>query len=104
AIDVADETRIAGWVHDPQSPAAALEVQLFIDGQFIATTPADEPREDLVRAGVTSRANHGFNFKLDSTNLAIGEHTVQVYAVRNVGTSKTLLPIVTTPLRFSVRR
>ena len=24
AIDVADETRIAGWVHDPQSPAAAL--------------------------------------------------------------------------------
>ncbi len=104
AIDVADEIRIAGWVHDPQSPAAALEVQLFIDGKFIATELADEPREDLVRASVTSRANHGFDFKLDSAGLIAGEHSVQVYAVRNIGASKTLLPIVTTPPRFSVRR
>lgn len=104
AIDVADQTRVAGWVHDPQSPAAALEVQLFIDGKFAASKLADEKREDLVQAGVTAQSNHGFNFALESLNLPGGQHSVQVYAVRAAGANKTLLPITTVPPTFRVSR
>ena len=104
AIDVADQTRIAGWVHDPQSPANALEVQLFIDGKFAATKRADETRNDLVEAGVTSQANHGFNFVLETLHLPEGEYSVQVYAVRAAGANKTLLPITTVPQTFRVSR
>lgn len=104
AIDVADQTRVAGWVHDPQSPAAPLEVQLFIDGKFAATKLADEIREDLVRAGVTMQATHGFNFALEALNLPDGKHSAQVYAVRAVGANKSLLPITTTSPTFHVNR
>ena len=104
AIDVADQTRVAGWVHDPQSPANALEVQLFIDGKFAATKLANEIRRDLVEADVTSQANHGFNFALESLNLPDGEHSAQVYAVRATGANKTLLPITTSPLTFHISR
>ena len=45
AIDVADATRIAGWAYDPREPTDPLEVQLFIDEQFVATRRADEMRE-----------------------------------------------------------
>src|SRR5690242_18233381 len=44
AIDVADQTRVAGWVVDPGSPDEALEVQLFIDEKLIASKHADEKR------------------------------------------------------------
>jgi hypothetical protein len=104
AIDVADQTRVAGWVYDPQSPANALEVQLYIDGKFAAAKLADETRNDLVEAGVTSRANHGFNFALEALNLPEGEYSVQVYAVRAAGANKTLLPITTAPPTFRVSR
>ncbi len=104
AIDVADQTRVAGWVHDPQSPADPLEVQLFIDGKFATAKLADEKREDLVQAGVTAKANHGFNFALESLNLPDGEHSAQVYAVRAAGANKTLLPITTISPTFRIRR
>ncbi len=105
AIDVADQSRIAGWVHDPQSPDAPLEVQLFIDGKFRAAKLADELRDDLVRAGATTRPNHGFSFPIEEINLPTGEHSAQVYAVRNAaGSSKVLLPITNSSLKFQVSR
>src|SRR5262245_15369620 len=94
AIDVADQTRVAGWVNDSRSPEKSLEVQLFIDGRFVATVLADLPRDDLVKAGVTTRPNHGFNFEVGQLNLSTGKHSAQVYAVREAaGESKILLPI-----------
>lgn len=105
AIDVADQTRVAGWAHNPQSPDAPLEVQLFIDGKFYASKLADEFRDDLVKAGATTRPNHGFSFQLKEMNLPAGDHSAQVYAVRNAaGSSKVLLPIITSPRRFQVSR
>lgn len=105
AIDVADQTRIAGWVHDPLSPDEIVEVQLFLDGRFVATMRADQRRDDLVKAGVTSRPNHGFTFELESLNLANGNHTAQVYAVReSSGSNKVLLPISKSVRTFQVTR
>lgn len=101
AIDIADQTHIAGWVNDPRLPETSLEVQLFIDDRFIATTLADKPRQDLVNANVTKRHNHGFNFDLDQLQLSPGKHSAQVYAVRDAaGESKILIPIVASPITF----
>ncbi len=104
AIDVADQTRIAGWVHDPQAPEKSLEVQLFIDGKFIASQLASQQRADLVAAGATSRPHHGFTFSLPPlppNGGNGGKHEAQVYAVRDAaGQSKILLPITTAPVIF----
>lgn len=101
AIDVADQTRIAGWVNDPWSPEQSLEVQLFIDGKFVASQLADQPRADLVTAGVTTGPNHGYSFQLQQFNVSSGKHSAQVYAVREAaGASKILIPIVASPVTF----
>ena len=105
AIDVADQTRVSGWTHDPQTPTAALEVQLFIDDQFIATQRADQRRDDLVRAGATKLPNHGFRFDLASSGLTVGRHAAQVYVVRTAaGTNKMLVPLAKEPIVFEVKR
>jgi len=105
AIDVANQTQIAGWVHDPQSPDQPIEVQLFIDGKFIATGRADERRDDLIQAGVTTRPNHGFSFPIESVTLPNGEHRALVYAVRSAaGANKILVPVTAVPHTFQVAR
>lgn len=105
AIDVADQTRLAGWVNDPRLPETPLEVQLFIDGKFIASRLADDRRDDLVSAGVTEKPNHGFSFELAEFKLPAGEHSAQVFAVRDAaGESKILLPVTAAPRRFQISR
>jgi hypothetical protein len=105
AIDVADQTRVAGWVHDPRSPGEVVEVQLFIDGKLIAMKRAHERRDDLVEAGVTAQPNHGFRFDLAAMSFAPGCHTVQVYALRPAaGSNRILLPVTKQPGYFEVSR
>ena len=105
AIDVADQSRISGWVNDPRLPETALEVQLFIDGKFVASRFADDRRDDLVSAGVTARPNHGFSFELAEFNLPAGEHSARVFAVRAAaGESKILLPVTAAPRTFQISR
>lgn len=101
AIDVADATRVAGWAYDPLSSNEALEVQLFIDGRFVASEMADERRNDLVERGATVQPGHGFTFRL--APLAPGRYEAQVYVVRSsFGRSKMLLPLSRTPIAFEV--
>ncbi|MGH9837874.1 MAG: hypothetical protein ACREEM_03730 [Blastocatellia bacterium] len=103
AVDVADQKRIAGWSLDPLAPNEAVEVQLFIDGQFIATKRADERRDDLVEAGVAATPHHGFSFAIEPLKLGTGEHAAQVYAVREAaGSNKMLTPISKSPNKFRV--
>jgi len=105
AIDVASQTRVAGWAIDPNSPDEALEVQLFLDEKLVASKLADDDRIDLVRAGVTPTKNHGFNFDLSAIILAPGSHTAQVYALRRAaGENKILLPIGNQPSVFEISR
>lgn len=105
AIDLADQTRVAGWVNDPRLPETALEVQLFIDGKFIASRLADDRRDDLVSAGATTRPNHGFSFALEQFKFSAGEHSAQVFAVRDAaGASKILLPVTAAPKNFQISR
>lgn len=105
AIDVADATRVAGWAYDPREPAARLDVQLFIDGRFVAAGRADERRDDLVNRGATADAMHGFTFKLAPLSLVAGHHTLQVFVLHaGSANNKILLSLTRTPLTFEVRR
>lgn len=94
AIDVADATRVAGWAYDPREPNAPVEVQLFIDGQWVASRRADEQRDDLVNAKAAADALHGFTFTVPTLQLAPGKHQVTVYAMRaGGGNNKALLAL-----------
>jgi hypothetical protein len=101
AIDIADASRVAGWACDPRSPGEALEMQLFIDGEFIEARRADEPRPDLVQSAAADNPNHGFTFHL--APLSPGVHRAQVFAVRpSFGSSLTLLPLAPSPISFEI--
>ena len=105
ALDVADQTRVAGWAVAPEAPDVALEVQLFVDEKLAASKLAGEERRDLVSSGVTSNPNHGFSFDLTRIKIAPGRHTAQVYALRPAaGANKILLPIAKRPRVFEVGR
>jgi hypothetical protein len=103
AVDVAGAAHVAGWAYDPLTPDTALDVQLFVDERFIALQRAEKVRVDLVKAGATPTAAHGFDFDLSQVPLAKGTHTAQVYAVRNAaGKNKSLIPLSKTPHVFQV--
>ena len=57
AVDVADQTRVAGWAYDPQTPEEGIEVQLFIDGQFAAARQA----LGISSAGVVTKTSSAAN-------------------------------------------
>ncbi len=104
ALDIVDASVVAGWAYDPTAKDEPLQVQLFIDGAFVAADRAIEVRKDLVEAGAAAEPEHGFSFSLKSTNLAPGGHTAMVYAVRtSIGGNLSLIPISKEPVRFEVR-
>jgi len=103
AIDVANARQIAGWAADPRQPHEALEVHLFVDEKFAAAGLASLPRQDLVQAGATKQAAHGFSFALEPLRLSSGIHTIQVYAVRPATEgSRILRPLAEAPLQIQI--
>lgn len=104
ALDMVNSARVAGWACDRTVLDEPLEVQLFVDGAFVAATRAVEVRNDLVAAGATAGPEHGFSFALKAANLAPGVHYAQVYAVRpSIGSALTLIPISKRSVRFEVK-
>ena len=90
---------IAGWAVNEAAPMANVEVQLYIDGRFIANKTADLARPDVLAAGRSKHERCGFNFDLPP--LASGEHEAEVYAAHKVGagTYRTLQRLGN-PVRF----
>jgi hypothetical protein len=109
------ETGISGWAVNNASPWERVEVQLFVDGQFVSAGIANQSRPDVSAAGWAKDPWHGYTFPLKS--LSIGDHTARVYAVHDsgAGARKSLqllgdpIPIVVNengifPLRFMVQK
>lgn len=70
------QTRVEGWVAGARGEGEPLEVQLFIDGHFVASTTAGgEPRAGRE----TPTGARGFSF--DLPRLQPGEHEARVYVV-----------------------
>jgi hypothetical protein len=101
SVDEAGERRIAGWVTDESRPAEHVEVQLYVDGKFVASRLADEVRPDIRAAGRAADERHGFTFPFPTREA--GEHEARVYAVHASGDgARRTLQLVGRPVRFTV--
>lgn len=98
SLEQADSRGVRGWAVDESRPGATIEVQLFVDGRFVAAALADKPRADATGDG----ASHGFVFNFDPP--LEGEHEARIYAVRaSRGGSRLTLRQVGAPRAFADR-
>jgi hypothetical protein len=95
------DTGISGWVVNNATPWDRLEVELFVDGKYIAARVANESRPDVAAAGWAKDEWHGYKFPL--TSLSAGLHEARVYALHaSGGGTRRSLQLVGDPIRFSV--
>jgi hypothetical protein len=85
AVDVADARTVEGWVVDEAEPGRQVEVQLFIDGQFVAQRRAELARPDVLAAGRARGAEHGFRFDTPPLAARDAEYEARVYALHAAG-------------------
>lgn len=101
SLDAADAREIAGWVADADRPAAQPEVELYVDGRFVARRRADAVRADVLDARRAASAEHGFVF--ETPPLAAGEHEARVFAVHEgADEARKSLVEIGKPRRFQV--
>jgi hypothetical protein len=99
SLDQADSQTISGWAVDESNPSRRVEVQLFIDDNFIEQKTADGLRADIYQANRAADDRHGFVFK--TPPLSAGEHQAKVYVVhRGASLRHRTLQIIGGPIRF----
>lgn len=97
----ATESGISGWAVNSASPWERVEVQLFIDGKFVADAIADKYRPDVLAAGWAHDAWHGYAFVAPS--LPPGTHEARIYALHGSNRdSRASLQLLGDPIDFSV--
>src|SRR6478672_7357708 len=82
-LDSADRQTVSGWAVDAGQPSARVEVQLFIDDQFMGDSLASQFRPDVHESHRAEDDWHGFVFQTPS--LPAGEHEARVYALHSSG-------------------
>lgn len=99
-LDEANGEWASGWVIDQATRDAQVEVQLYVDNNFIDSQLATQPRPDLVRAGVVRADKHGFLFFMPP--LAPGAHEARVFAVyQGAEGNRRALHLIGQPKRFT---
>ncbi len=58
-LDHVSAQRCAGWLNSPEAPHRKLEIEIYRNGEIVATTQADRPRPDL-RSKFTNSWQCGF--------------------------------------------
>lgn len=92
---------IAGWAVNSNSPWDRVEVQLFIDGQFVSASKADQSRPDVAAAGWAKDQWHGYRFNV--ADLKEGVHEARVYAAHeSADASRRTSQLLGDPIRFVV--
>lgn len=79
-VDVFDCNTFAGWAANRSNPNSPINVDIFVDGQRVATVPASNPRDD-VRAYLGSQSNqfgYRFDVPVDAWYRNGQNHAVQV--------------------------
>ena len=77
ALDVADETHVAGWLYSESSDLHGRVVLAFSAGRCIGAGTIEIYREDLLAAGL-GHGKHGFRFPIDTTGVAPGSVVVRL--------------------------
>ena len=92
---------ISGWAVNDANPWERVEVQLFIDGGFVSSQKATQPRLDVMQAGWSKDEWHGYKFEL--ANLSAGRREARVYAVHGSGGGERFtLQLLGDPIIFEV--
>jgi len=92
---------VSGWVVNNAAPWDRVEVQLFVDGRFVAHVVANESRPDVSAAGWAKDQWHGYTFHI--TSLAPRYHEARVYALNDSGGgARKSLQLVGDPIPFFV--
>jgi hypothetical protein len=92
---------ISGWIVNQHRPGDRVEVQLFIDGRFVATGTANLSRPDVVAAGWANDEWHGYAFA--APGLTPGDHEARVYALHASGNGvRQTLQLVGDPIILQV--
>jgi hypothetical protein len=92
---------ISGWVVNNAAPWDRVQVQLFIDGSFIATDAARLSRPDVQAAGWSRDEWHGFSFGVP--RLPEGSHEARVYALHgSARAARYTLQLIGDPIHFAV--
>ncbi len=99
--DEITNTGISGWVVNNAAPWDRVEIQLYVDGQFLATRVANEYRPDVLKAGWSRDEWHGYTFPI--TSCSSGVHEARVYALHDSGSgTRKSLQLVGDPILFFV--
>jgi hypothetical protein len=92
---------ISGWAVNDAHPWERVEVQLFVDGKFVATQVAQLSRPDVVAAGWAKDEWHGYSFVVNG--LSVGMHEARVYALHaSRNGARYTLQLLGDPIRFEV--
>jgi hypothetical protein len=91
---------IVGWAVNNAEPWQRVQVQLFIDGQFVATGIAESSRPDVSAAGWAKDEWHGYQFPMPA--LPVGRHEARIYALHDSVGEKKSLQMLGDPLMFGV--
>jgi hypothetical protein len=94
------ESGISGWAVNNAAPWERVEVQLFVDGRFVADGVADKYRPDVSTAGWAKDGWHGYTFVVNS--MSVGNHEARIYAVHDSGRGgRKSLQLLGNPIWFS---
>ena len=100
-LDSADDKTVAGWVVDESNLPNQVEVQLFIDGKFVADKAAADFRPDVHAANRAQDDWHGFVF--NTPPLQAGAHEARAYAVHVAPSGmRRTLQLIGKPVRFQI--
>lgn len=97
----ATEVGIAGWAVNNRAPWERVEVQLYVDGKFLAHGVADQSRPDVFTAGWSKDQWHGYSFLIEG--LPAGKYEARVYASHDSGGGqRKSLQLLGDPIKFEV--
>jgi hypothetical protein len=78
---------VAGWAYDD---TAMDRVEIWVDTRFMGNATLGRPRPDLPAAIPGAPADAGYDFTLDSTQLANGPHLLMAKAIDGSGNVRTM--------------
>jgi hypothetical protein len=96
-------TGISGWAVNDAAPDERIEVQLFVDGNFVGQGKADQHRPDVSAAGWAQDAWHGYDFTIPSQLRTSGQiHEARVYVLHgNENGIRKSLQLLGDPISFT---
>lgn len=99
-VEDANAEHVTGWISDAAARQSYIEVQLYIDDHFTASSVIGRERSGIKTAKDADESRHGFRF--DTPPLAQGEHEASVYVARESRDQLRLtLQLIGKPQRFA---